>query len=330
MSDPRGMVWPMPTVHHDTMAAALLAETALAMGLDAQTPRVRRRAGVRVIDPVLRGFVLNELRADGLLMQPSARGRGLLVIEVQQTCDREKPYRWPIYLFLTEHWHRRRARLLVVSSRPEVVRWARRVVERSDWLRDRTTVAGPDEVPRLETVPLEKRTAGLALLSVAMHYRSRADKLLLEAAEDKNLRGVDAMGGARTYLDKLYALLPAGDQRIWEEHMGQRLGPDGQPFRFSVWLEETGRKMGREEGREEGRTDALARLSRLFSELAAFRGFEVSAAAAQRVAACISPDELEGWTRRLLVADKLEAVFEEKRPRRTVSPARRARAGRSG
>jgi hypothetical protein len=141
-----------------------------------------------------------------------------------------------------------------------------------------------------------------------MHGHQPGSKRLGRIAIEAVLEGV-AKHGQRDMLllELIVGCLPASTLREIEDEMDLQTAP-----LLSKWSKQRiaqGRAEGRQEGRQEGRRKAL----HLVLEA---RGLALSAAQGERIDRCTSSKQLDAWLRRAAIVEKIEQLFDTRRPGR--------------
>ena len=264
-----------------------------------------------------------QARADAVvLVKRDGKPVLALVVEVQLSRDRHKPFSWPVYVAGVRARFECPTALVVVTPYPGVANWARREIllgPRGDRLRP--LVLGPEAIPAITDPEVAAANQGLALLSSLARPRGPEAVPVALAA----LLGADKLVGPefRMYNDQVALSLGARERAELEALMQSRYEVKTEFLRR--WMKEgleqgleqglkQGLKQGREQGREQGRTEgeakgeAKGKSDALLAVLAA-RKLAISSAQRERILACHDLAELDRWIVRAAVAKKTAEIF---------------------
>jgi hypothetical protein len=241
----------------------------------------------------------------------------------------------PYYAMALRDGHRRPVQVVVVATESAVADWARRPIDLFPGLSWRPFVIGPGDLPRIDAVEPDERTAVGALVSIAFHVDSVEELKVVDRAMTAVWPppDLDVVGGRRGYTEKALVLMKPAMRGLVEAMMAQPQTNDSGDNVLLRWFaaeraagleegrekgreegREEGREKGREEGREEGREkgreegravgvrDILLRLARL-------RGFNLSADQRRKVDACDDPTRLSEWVERLMAGASLDETL---------------------
>ena len=284
---------------HESILELFRERKSLAVELlaDALGVRLPEWATISISEAELGQTAPVEARADLVLVLRNAAGDPVfaLVVEVQLRKDEAKRYRLPLYGCTLRDRHRCPVVVLVVTSDPEVAKWAAKPIRLGPGSTFRVAVLGPKQIP-LEVA--EGAPAELVLLSTKAHL---GDEDAAELVFDAFLRLVDLDPDERgEYTDRLWAWLTP----ILKEQVQQMLR-DHFPYPQSDFAKEHYGK-----GLEEGRREAQLREANLVLRQLERRFGSLSEATEARVRSA-DPDALERWSLRLLDATTLEEVFRD-------------------
>ena len=248
-----------------------------------------------------------QARADAVvLVKRGGKPVLALVVEVQLSRDRHKPFSWPVYVAGVRERFECPTALVVVTPYPGVANWARREIflgPRGDRLRP--LVLGPEAIPAITDPDVAAANQGLALLSSLARPRGPEAVPVALAA----LLGADKLVGPefRMYNDQVALSLGARERAELEALMQSRYEVKTEFLRR--WMKE-----GLEEGLEQGRTEgeakgeAKGKSDALLAVLAA-RKLAISSAQRERILACHDLAELDRWIVRAAVAKKTAEIF---------------------
>jgi hypothetical protein len=231
----------------------------------------------------------------------------VLIIEVQLQPDEAKREVWPYYATSARLRHHLQAAVAVVTTEPEVARWAARpTVIGPPGSTFRALVLGPAQIP---SWPARDAMPELVILAALVHAHGRRDRRLLEHA-GAALRAIARLDGERAtrYYFMLYDALAPTAKQVLEELMK------------TDWVEETilgrrilqkGEARGRAEGEARGRAEGEARgrvegLALALLSVLKARGFAVTEAYHQRIFHCTEPATLERWLQQAVTAASVE------------------------
>jgi hypothetical protein len=213
-----------------------------------------------------------------------------LLFEVQLARDPEKAFSWPVYIAHYAAAHRAPCVLVVITLNRSVARWVRRIARAAGGITIRPIVIGPDEIPRIDDVELARGEPALALLSVFAHFgRPTAEALPVARAFFAAIGSLDPPRGAR-YADMAIPAMMLKAPELGELIMSRRDHYEFQtPFMKAAYAQ--------------GKTE-------LFIDILQRRFGPLSDDLRGRVAQA-SPEQLELWVDRILVAESLAAVFRD-------------------
>lgn len=279
----------------------------LAVWLALRSGRVELADGwtASTADPVQRA---PHLSADALVLARDAEGcmRLAILVEVQRSVDHDKEYRWPLYGYLERDRRRCDCCVLVVSLRPSVDAWMRRLRLGGPDDPVQLSLCGAAEIPRVTELAAARAFPALAVLSAAVHGRS-IDGLPIIRAAAAALQRLPLAQRVRYSPLVFHDPNKTGIREILEDIMQEQLlqeqDQDDREYAagwkaFCRELEEVG------EARGELRTRAEVLLRFL-----AQRGLAVDAEARARVLACTEVAELDAWLDRVLVVRSAAELF---------------------
>ena len=114
--------------------------------------------------------VATEFRADQVIvLEQSGKPVVAFVLEAQLQPDTDKHFTWPHYLTGIRARLRCAAVLVVITTTPEVARWAAKPIDLGRGMVLRPVVIGPQHVPHIVDVEAARRAPELAVLSVLAH-----------------------------------------------------------------------------------------------------------------------------------------------------------------
>jgi hypothetical protein len=195
-----------------------------------------------------------EYRADAVINLVDGKAVLGIVVEVQLSVDERKRYTWPAYVTNLRARLECPVRLLVVTSRDDVARWAARPIDLGGGSSFSPIVVGPNEVPEITDLFEAESDPELAVLSVIAHGR--------DPDEAKSTRIALTALDATAHLDEERALLYF--DLIWASSSEParreliKMKPAGYEFQ-SDFLRNAFAQ-GKDEGRAEGRVAVLVRL----------------------------------------------------------------------
>ena len=133
-----------------------------------------------------------EYRADLVLflMQGSLKVLGVIV-EVQLTCDEDKPYTWPAYIANLRARHRCPVCLLVITIEDAVARWAGSSIDLGPGTRCDPWVVGPSNAPAVTELRDATENVELAVLSAIEHGQSADTPLAARIASTAIVASAD-------------------------------------------------------------------------------------------------------------------------------------------
>ncbi|MEJ1962525.1 MAG: DUF4351 domain-containing protein [Gammaproteobacteria bacterium] len=177
-----------------TLAAELIRSA-----LGRELPAYRE---ARVVSADLTDIQPAEYRADMVIQFSTDRPVHAVVVEVQLSRNKRKPFVWPAYVANLRARLECPVSLLVVAADDAVARWAARTVEMGGLHQFTPYVLGPSGVPAITDEALARDNPELAVLSAMAHGRdancARAVEIAL-AAQNAS-RGLDS-DRSRIYFD---------------------------------------------------------------------------------------------------------------------------------
>ena len=236
--------------------------------------------------------VATEYRADQVVVLEE-RGMPIaaFVLEAQLHIDADKRFTWPHYLTGIRVRLRCLAILVVLTTRPEVARWAAQPIDLGGGMILRPVVIGPDLVPHVIDVEEARRAPELAVLSVLTH-RNESDVVAIAVAAVTAAHDLDEER-ARLYHDMIVDALSDAARHSLEAVMAT----SGYQYPQSDFA-----KKHYGEGKLEGRQKSLLRF------LAA-RSFVIDSATRARIEQCTDPAQLDQWIDRAATASSLDDIF---------------------
>lgn len=235
-----------------------------------------------------------------------------IIVEVQLSRDKDKPYVWPAYVAVLRARLRCPVYLLVVAVEEEIARWAGRELEIGGGNRFVPLVLGPSDVPKVKDPERAKEVPELAVLSAMAHGK---DADIHEAAKIGEAAAVAASeldwDRAAFYYDLVFASLSQAAKAALEAMMqeeGYEFQSEFARHYFGMGREE-GLEKGLEKGREEGLRAGLeeGRVGILLKQLEKkFGAVPPSVEARVREA---SVAELDLFAERILTAESIDGVL---------------------
>lgn len=302
----------MPSRKHQSLVKLLATSPRLLVEL------VRRWFGFQVPGrlELLRGpevvrVLGSERVADGVLViRRHGKVQETMMIEVQLRTVRGKRKAWALYVVGTWAGLGAPTTLVVVTPSEHVARWASEAI---DIGRGKTTlqplVLGPRQIPAEMTLAEARRRPDALALSVLVHGHKRGSIRLARIAMKVSRELLASRDEERRVLGDLIAGgLGEGVRKIVEAEMIV----DGEEWFSDVF----GNFMkGRSEGRAEGRSEGLleGRVASLRTILET-RGLRPTAAQRARIERCRSPEQIETWLRRAVIAKSVTEVLRIERP----------------
>jgi hypothetical protein len=247
-----------------------------------------------------------EYRADLVLFLVRGSRKMLgVIVEVQLTCDEDKPYTWPAYIANLRARHRCPVCLLVITIEDAVSRWAAKSIELGPGTRCNPWVVGPSNTPVVSDLQQAKENVELAVLSAIEHGRSRDVALAARIAAAAIVASADIDAErSRLYLDLILISLANNSPQVLENTMNS-LGYEYQSD-FARRYVAQGRAEGKAEGKAEGRAEGKAEgRVELILRLLAARFGPLTEEALARVRSA-SDAELDVMAERMLTAQTLE------------------------
>jgi hypothetical protein len=245
-----------------------------------------------------------EYRADVVVTLLSGQKAVLAVIaEIQLKPDPAKRRTWPVYLTTLHARLRCPVVLLVLSPDNSSAKWCAQPISIGHPGWDlRPLVLGPQQVPLVVDADHAVGNPELSLLSVMAHNEDPQNDKVLDSFV-RALRTVEA-DRAKLYADLVLAVLPEAARVHLEALMSTGTYEYQSDFARLYFSE--GQAKGQEQGREQGRAEGEARS--VLAVLAA-RGFEVTAAARERITSCTDVDQLERWVSAAVTAASVDELF---------------------
>jgi hypothetical protein len=237
-----------------------------------------------------------EYRADVVVTLLAGQRAVLAVIaEIQLRPDVAKRRTWPVYLTTLHARLRCPVVLLVVSPDIRCADWCAQPIHigHPDW-ELRPLVLGPRQVPVITEAAEAAGNPELSLLSAVAHGENpQRDKIF-----DSFLRALQTVEDERAslYADLVLAALPAATRHHLEALMSTGTYEYQSDFARRYFSE------GKAEGKAEGEIRSL------LAVLAA-RGFDVPAAARERIKSCTDLDQLEEWITRAVTIGTVDELF---------------------
>ena len=201
-----------------------------------------------------------EYRADLVLflVRESRKVLGV-IIEVQLTCDEDKPYAWPAYIANLRARHRCPVCLLVITIEDVVSRWAGRSIQLGPGTQCNPWVVGPSNTPVVSDLREAKVNVELAVLSAIAHGQNKDVALAARVASAAIVASADIDAErSRLYLDLILISLSKGSPQLLEATMNS-LGYEYQSD-FARRYVAQGRVEGRVEGKTEGKVEIVLKL----------------------------------------------------------------------
>lgn len=268
-----------------------------------------------IADPVQRA---PHLAADALVLVRDARGctRLAILVEIQRGVDADKEFRWPLYGYAERDRQRCDCCVLVISLRPGVDAWARRLRLGGPDDPVQLILCGAAEVPRISELAAARAFPALAVLSAAIHGRA-SDGLPIIRAAAAALQRLPPRQRVRYSSLVFHDPNKTGIREILEDIMQEQQHQDQDDREYAAgWkafcreLEEVGEARGEARGemRGEARGEMRSRAEVLL-RLLAQRGLAVDAEARARVLACREVAQLDAWIDRVLVVRSAAELF---------------------
>ncbi len=248
----------MPSMPHEALVELFRARPTMAADLLTDTFAVTlpAYAGVRVEDSSIGQLVPTVRQADLVLTFLKASGAPALaiIVEVQQSDPKQKPFAWPLYVAVLHARLRCEVHLVVVTTKKWIARKARQPVAtfqpNSPFV---PHVLGPDCMPCVTDAAVAERAPELALLSVLGCARERVAPVV-----DVALAAIVALARLDTkkaaiYHDLVHSALPPELRKVFEEAM---------TIKGYVYQSEFAKRyvaQGRAEGEAEGEAKGEAR-----------------------------------------------------------------------
>lgn len=258
-----------------------------------------------IADPVQRA---PHLAADALVLVRDAKGctRLAILVEIQRGVDADKEFRWPLYGYAERDRQRCDCCVLVISLRPGVDAWARRLRLGGPDDPVQLILCGAAEVPRISELTAARASPALAVLSAAIHGRS-IDGLPIIRAAAAALQRLPPTQRVRYSSLVFHDPNKSGIREILEDIMQEQQHQDDREYAagwkaFCRELEEVGEARGEARGEMRSRAEVLLRLL-------AQRGLAVDAEARARVLACREVAQLDAWLDRVLVVRSAAELF---------------------
>ena len=244
--------------------------------------------------------VATEFRADQVIvLEESGKPVVAFVLEAQLQPDTDKHFTWPHYLTGIRARLRCAAVLVVITTTPEVARWAAKPIDLGRGMVLRPVVIGPQHVPHIVDVDAARRAPELAVLSVLAH---KAENDIVDIAVAAATAALDLdEARARLYDDVIRKAL-SDDARFSLEAMMATSGYQYPQSEFARKHHGEGVREGIREGNCKGRQQSLLRI---FTA----RGFAVDALTRERIESCTDQALLDEWVERAVTAENLDDVF---------------------
>ncbi|MRG92214.1 hypothetical protein [Polyangium spumosum] len=284
----------MVSMRHECLVDLFKNRPSLAAEMLAEVLRVAlpSYSEARVVSVDLTETQPAEYRADiVVLLLDHAKPVRVIIVEVQLQKDEDKRYTWPAYLTVSRDQHRCPADLLVVAPDPVVASWCAAPIELGvPGFVLRPPVLRRDAIPVVTDPAEAARRPELAVLS-AMAYGATEDGATIAGAVLPAIQALDDER-ARLYYDLVYNSLNEAARRALEAMM------KGYEYQSDFAKKYYG----------QGRVDEAAR-----AVLTALRvrGIVVPDATRERILAEKSPECLERWHERAIVAASLAEVLGE-------------------
>lgn len=238
-----------------------------------------------------------ERRSDTVLRVESGTGDPardfILLVESQTDEDESRYYAWPYYISYLQAKYKLQVVLLVVTSKPETERWARKPMRIGlPGLTCQVTTAiacGPGNVPPVVTVEEAARDLYFAVFSAFTHSRGPEVRGILEV-----------LATALETTDKETA---SDLSEFTEAGLGTTPG-------FEIWrmLMASGSFTYVSETRAQGRAEEAAKI---ILRLLKRRGIPVDDHSRRRIESCTDQDTLEKWADRTVDVEKVDQLFED-------------------
>jgi hypothetical protein len=253
-----------------------------------------------------------ELGADLTLVKPTERFadlvlsvgeapelRAVVIVEVQMAEDRDKPFRWPLYVAATRDRFRCPVELVVVTTDEAVAKWAARPMRMSSTTSFRALVVGPSLVPMIEDPSVAHQHTELAVLSALAHKTASTAYAALDA--------IHSIPDERVlvYADTILACLGPSARRALEELVKTQDYEYRSDFARKYFSQ--GEAKGREEGRDAGRDEGLIKA---LHAVIASRGFRIDEVLSVRIESADSA-QLESWIRKAVLAASVDEAFDD-------------------
>jgi hypothetical protein len=223
-----------------------------------------------------------------------------VIVEVQLSCDPDKPFVWPLYHAVLRSRLRAPVWLLVVTVDRAIARWASRPIDTgqpgSPFV---PIVVGPDVIPRIDDAQTARSAPELSVLSVFAHAET-PDAVPIAAAALEAASGLDDET-AKLYYDLIHHALPQAARRALEALMGM---PQGYQYQseFAKKYVAQGRAEGMAKGKAEGKAEALLAIF-------ASRGLAVTPEQHERILGCNDVSTLDAWITRAVAASSVDAAL---------------------
>ncbi|WP_405166202.1 DUF4351 domain-containing protein [Nocardia sp. NBC_01499] len=277
--------------HNPLLAAALLAGTGIELADD--TRATITDSNLSTCDPP-------EYHADAVTLLEGTHGKLVVVTESQSAPPkRGKRRAWPAYVAIAQSQHNCDAVLVVIASTRATARACRRTVRTGHPGFDLDPIViGPQNTPDPTNPAFDSVTPELTVLATltnALDLDQDANRrMVLDnlAALDRETR--------TTYTRFVRQAASDAARKALEELMAS-------PTYRDDWVDgllDQGRAEGLDRGRAEGEAKALLRILMA-------RGLSVPDDIRTRIVSCLDTEQLEAWMDKAVVADSMNAIFDD-------------------
>lgn len=250
----------MPSLLHEALVDLFRKGAELAPALLATCAAIKlEHARVTVASNDLSQVVSIPYRADAVIALHDQDHNlvSAVVVEVQLGIDKDKPYTWPLYLTALRAQLRRPVRLLVLTHRRSVARWARaKIALGHPGFELQPVVVSFKDVPRIIDPSSASKLPELAVLSAMAHPQLDVSTAAIHALTDL------PADQQKLYLDIILSNMPETVRTLLEARMKGYVYQSEFARRYVGEGRSEGRVEGRIEGRIEGLRDAALMVAR--------------------------------------------------------------------
>ncbi len=215
--------------------------------------------------------------------------RLVVLLEVQLSVDRDKPYRWLLYQAGAQDRHRCDVVVLVVTPEAAVAKWARRPTSVGPHGHYAPLVLGPEQLAHLDEGTAVSEMPELAVLSAMARSEPDLDPTFLREVVEA-LTHLEDEDRAKRYFDLLCSRLGDAMARLVEDSM-----VSGEPM--SEFLKKYYR---------EGRAEALAQAT---LKVLTSRSLDVTEQQRNLLLACRDVERLERWFEQAFTVRSVEELL---------------------